>query len=251
MQNEVPPFLFTCNKMDVTMLTKLTAALVMATAALGATAQTGTDINASTPHSAYAQDSRGTVVRTPFGLCVRSGYWSAADSVIGCDGVLAAPVAKMTAPPPAPSTAPAAIAAAPVAPAAPVVTPRRCDATVTVGADDAFAFNKATLTTAAKRRLDADLLPKIAACSKLDLLIVTGHSDRIGSDSANRKLSEKRASAVIAHLRARGVDAPIEMLGAGKTQPVKSCSNTLPRTKLIECLAPNRRVVVEIRGNGK
>lgn len=238
--------------MLTTIFARLAWGLVLGTA-LAAQAQTMSDIQANAKGSAYAQDSRGSVVRTPFGLCVRSGYWSPADSVTGCDGALAAPVAKVTAPPPAPA-APAAVA--PTVPAAPPVAaaparPKRCDAAITLGADEAFAFNKATLSPAARSRIDAELPAKLAACSKAELLIITGHSDRIGSHPANQKLSEKRADAVAAYIKSKGIDTPIDTLGAGKTQSIKACDDKLPRKKLIECLAPNRRVVIEIRGQGK
>lgn len=145
------------------------------------------------------------------------------------------------------------MAAAATAAAAPVTAPapKRCDATITLGADHAFAFNKAVLTPAAKSQLDSELPPKLAACSKVEMLIVTGHADRIGSQKANQKLSQKRAEAVAAYIKSKGVSSPIDTLGAGKTQSVKACNDKLPRKKLIECLAPNRRVVIEVRGAGK
>lgn len=54
-------------------------------AAFSASAQDMTDIKASTPNSAYVQDGRGVIVRDPFGLCWRTGYWTPADAVPGCD----------------------------------------------------------------------------------------------------------------------------------------------------------------------
>jgi OOP family OmpA-OmpF porin len=80
-------------------------------------------------------------------------------------------------------------------------------------------------------------------------LLVTGHADRLGSAQYNPKLSEKRADAVRAYLVSKGVDASkVETLGFGKTLPVKSCPEQKNRKELIECLSPNRRVVVEIQG---
>ena len=79
-------------------------------------------------------------------------------------------------------------------------------------------------------------------------IIVNGHADRLGSPQYNQQLSEKRAEAVRAYLVSKGVDASgIETLGFGKTLPVKSCPDQ-ERKALIECLAPNRRVVVEVQG---
>jgi OOP family OmpA-OmpF porin len=42
-----------------------------------------------------------------------------------------------------------------------------------------------------------------------------------------------------------------EVLGAGKTMPIKSCDDKLPMKQLEACLAPNRRVVIEVKGLAK
>jgi OOP family OmpA-OmpF porin len=226
-----------------TMLDKLIAGLIASAAATGALAQTVTDIQTKPDSSAYFQDNRGTIVRSPFGLCWRAGYWAPTDAVPGCDGELVPPVVKPTAPP---------IVTAPTVPAPAVpIPPKRCDFTVTLPSDQSFAFNKAVLTDAAKKRIDNVVLGGLAGCAKTDTVIVTGHTDRLGSQQYNQKLSEKRAEAIAAYLKGKGVSAPIETLGAGKTQPIKSCSNKLDRKKLIECLVANRRVVIEVRGTAK
>jgi OOP family OmpA-OmpF porin len=119
---------------------------------------------------------------------------------------------------------------------------------VTLGSDQAFAFNKAVLSSAAKKRIDDEVLPKLASCSKIDVILITGHTDRFGTQQYNQKLSEKRADMVAAYLKSKGVAANITTSGAGKSQPVKSCDGKLPRKKLVSCLAPNRRVTIEARG---
>ena len=88
------------------------------------------------------------------------------------------------------------------------------------------------------------------------LVLVTGHTDRIGSQAYNQKLSERRANAVRDYLVSKGVARDkIETLGMGKTQPVPGvvCNQAYPKERkaLIECLAPNRRVEVEVKGEGK
>ncbi|MGH8806278.1 MAG: OmpA family protein [Noviherbaspirillum sp.] len=186
------------------------------------------------------QDSRGVIARSPFGLCWRTGYWTPADAVAGCDGELVPPVAKPTAPAIA---APAAQAAAPA--------PKRCDFAVTLANDQTFSFNKAVLSNAAKKRIDDEVLSKLGNCAKVDIVLVTGHTDRLGSQQYNQKLSEQRASAVVAYLKDKGVTAETDIFGAGKTQSIKACDDKLPRAQLIECLAPNRRVVIEARGLAK
>lgn len=226
---------------------KILALGLSLSAAAGALAQTATDIQASPTKSAYLQDSRGVITRSPFGLCWRAGTWTPADAVAGCDGELVPPVAKPTAPAIASPTAAPPVAAAPTAP----VLPKRCDFSVTLGSDQAFAFNKAVLTDAAKKRLDDEVLARLANCAKIDLIMVTGHADRLGSQQYNQRLSEKRANAVAAYIKSKGAVAEFDTLGAGKTQPLQSCPDTLPRSRLITCLAPNRRVLIEVRGSSR
>lgn len=212
-------------------------------AAASALAQTATDIQANPTHSTYLQDSRGVIARSPFGLCWRAGTWTPADAVAGCDGELTPPIVKPTAPAIVPPVA--------MQPAAAPIAIQRCDFTVTLGSDQAFTFNKAVLSTTAKKRIDDEVLARLGNCAKIDLIMVTGHSDRLGSQQYNQKLSEKRATAVADYLKSKGATAEIETLGAGKTQPVQSCPDTLARTRLIACLAPNRRVTIEVRGTAR
>jgi OmpA-OmpF porin, OOP family len=80
---------------------------------------------------------------------------------------------------------------------------------------------------------------------------VTGHTDRVGSDAANQKLSEARANAVKSYLQGKGLSG-VAAVGAGESQPVTTaCSDKQPKAKLAACLAPDRRVVVDIAGTGK
>ena len=91
-------------------------------------------------------------------------------------------------------------------------------------------------------------MPKLIESKEIRYLHVYGHSDRTGSAESNRRLSEKRAENVRAYLISKGVDADkIEVFGYGQTLPVKSCSDETDRRALIECLAPNRRIVVEVQ----
>ena len=198
----------------------------------------------------YVTDVRNVIVKTPFGLCWRTGYWSPAMAIAECDPDLVpspAPAAAPAAPPPAPRAAPAP---APVA--AKPAPPKRCDAVVRLSADEAFGFNKSALSPAAQTRLDPDVVAKIAQCAKVELILVSGHSDRLGSPQYNQKLSEKRADAVKAYLVKKGISgSQVETLGMGKTLQIKSCADGKDRKALIACLAPNRRVEVEIKGLAK
>lgn len=202
-----------------------------------------TDIKADPNTSAYLQDSRGVIVRGGQGLCWRTGQWSPSDAVAGCDGALVPPVAKPTAPAVVPAPGPVVSAPAPEL--------RRCDFTVTLSNDQAFAFNKTTLNPTAGKIIDEEVLPQLAKCGKVDSILITGHADRLGSQQYNQKLSEKRADAVATYLRSRGVATEIATRGAGSSQPITECKSNLRRTQIIACLAPNRRVVIEVSGIAK
>lgn len=221
------------------MLKKMALGLAIGACATAVCAQT--DIQAAGKTSAYVQDGRGVVARSAFGLCWRSGYWTPSDAIAGCDGELVPPIAK--------PTAPEIVTATPVAvqPTAPVA-PKRCDFTITLANDQTFAFNKAALTGAAKKYIGHEMGSKLSACSKVEIIMITGHTDRLGSQQYNQKLSDKRADAVAAYLKSQGISAQIDTLGVGKTQSIKACDDKLGHKELVDCLAPNRRVVIEVRG---
>ena len=129
------------------------------------------------------------------------------------------------------------------APAAP-----RKPALVNVAWSAEFAYGSADLTPEARARLDSEIVPKLIEAKDIRYLHVHGHSDRVGSVEANRRLSEKRAENVRAYLISKGVDPDkIEVFGYGQTLPVKSCTEGQDRRALIECLTPNRRIVVEVQ----
>jgi OmpA-OmpF porin, OOP family len=83
---------------------------------------------------------------------------------------------------------------------------------------------------------------------KLEVVLVTGYTDRLGSDAYNQKLSEHRANAVRNYLVSKGVErSKIETIGMGKKQPVVQCDQKEMKA-LINCLQPNRRVDVQVKG---
>ena len=160
------------------------------------------------------------------------------------------------APQPAPAPKPAAAPqpqAVPAPPPAPIAKPQpeapKKPAIVNLASTELFEFNKAVLTPAARKALDSEVIAKLGDLREVRYIIVNGHADRLGSTQYNQKLSEKRADAVRAYLVSKGVAADkVETLGFGKTLPVKSCPDQKERKGLIECLSPNRRVVVEVQG---
>jgi len=166
------------------------------------------------------------------------------------------PAPKPAAPAPAPVAQPKPVAPPPPAPApAPVAKPvakpeaPKKPAVINLASVELFEFNKATLTPEARGKLDNEVIAKLKDFGSVRYIIVNGHADRLGSSQYNQKLSEKRAEAVRAYLVSKGVDAgKVEVLGFGKTLPEKSCPDQKDRKGLISCLAPNRRVVVEVQG---
>ena len=118
-------------------------------------------------------------------------------------------------------------------------------------------FAKAEMTADNKAELDKFLgslrkATKAREAVRFGAVVVTGHTDRIGSLQYNMKLSERRAVVVKDYLVSTGVDQKV-IFWEGKAfkQPIpvtKFCDNKMKRKQLIECLAPNRRVTLEIVG---
>jgi OOP family OmpA-OmpF porin len=166
-----------------------------------------------------------------------------------------APKPAPAAPPP-PPPAPPKVQPAPPPPPVVKVEPKpepkpepKKPAVVNLASTELFEFNKAVLTEEARKKLDAEVIAKLRDLGEVRYIIVNGHADRLGSNEYNQRLSEKRADAVRAYLVSKGVDqSKVETLGFGKTLPVKSCPDQKERKGLIECLSPNRRVVVEVQG---
>jgi outer membrane protein OmpA-like peptidoglycan-associated protein len=148
-------------------------------------------------------------------------------------------VGQLGLPDPDPRPAPTSVA---------MSSPQKKPALVNVAWTAEFAYGSAELTPQARARLDGEVVPKLIESKDIRYLHVYGHADRMGSTESNRRLSEKRAESVRAYLVSRGVDPDkIEVFGYGQTLPVKSCADEKDRRALIECLAPNRRIVVEVQ----
>ncbi|WP_243716351.1 OmpA family protein [Actinomadura darangshiensis] len=112
--------------------------------------------------------------------------------------------------------------------------------TVTISADVLFAFDKAALTAAARKRI-SQLAPQFK--SAVGAIEVSGHSDSIGDPSYNQKLSQQRAEAVKAEItRALGGGKQIRAQGFGETKPV--APNQRGGKDNPEGRAQNRRVEI-------
>ena len=169
-------------------------------------------------------------------LCWRDANWTPATAAEGCDGALtkAAEAAAPAAAPAAPAAAPAAPAAAPVA-----ATTQK----VTYAADAFFDFDKSVLKPEGKAKLD-DLSSKVKNIN-LEVIIAVGHTDSVGTDAYNQKLSVRRAEAVKAYLVSKGIDkSRVYTEGKGEKQPVADNKTAAGRAK-------NRRVEIEVVGTQK
>ncbi|KXJ67426.1 hypothetical protein AXY46_06045 [Achromobacter xylosoxidans] len=163
--------------------------------------------------------------RNPFGdvwkngtneLCWRDAFWTPATGIPGCDGV---PVAQQKAKP------------APMA------------AKVVFNADTFFDFDKSTLKPEGRQLLQQ--VAQQASTIDLETIIAVGHTDSIGTEQYNQKLSERRAASVKAYLVSLGIDPNrIYTEGKGELQPIAS-------NKTKEGRAQNRRVEIEIVGSRK
>ena len=166
-------------------------------------------------------------------LCWRDAFWTPATAFPGCDGAIVAPKPVVAAP--APVVAPRAATPPPV-----VAPPATVATKVTYAADAFFDFDKSVLKPEGKAKLD-DLVSKIKGIN-LEVIIAVGHTDAVGSDGYNQKLSVRRSEAVKAYLVTKGIEKNrVYTEGKGEKQPVAD-------NKTAEGRAKNRRVEIEVVG---
>ena len=145
---------------------------------------------------------------------------------------------------PTPEVNPEPVPAAAPAPApAPAPAAAAVSSKVTYAADAFFDFDKSVIKPEGKAKLD-DLVGKVKAIN-LEVIIAVGHTDSVGSDAYNQKLSLRRSQAVKAYLVSKGIDKTrIYTEGKGEKQPVAD-------NKTKEGRAKNRRVEIEVVGSRK
>jgi len=187
--------------------------------------------SAQAPQSGYWTGPNNSIWKNGTGLCWRAGYWTPAMAIAECDPDLMPRPAVIPPPPP-------------VTPAAkPKPKPAPVAEKVTLAADVLFDFDKSILKNEGKNKLD-DLASKVKAIN-LEVVIAIGHTDSIGSDAYNQKLSVRRSESVKAYLVSRGVEPNrIYTEGKGEKQPVASNKTKDGRQK-------NRRVEIEVIGTRK
>lgn len=158
----------------------------------------------------------GQVWKNSTGQCWRDANWTPATAAPECDGAVVAP-------------------AAPKAEA-----PRPLVKKLTYSADTFFDFDKSTIKPAGKQTLD--LVVKNLANLKLEVVVVVGHTDSVGTEAYNMKLGARRAAAVGAYLISKGVPKNLVYTESkGESHPVAD-------NKTKEGRATNRRVVLEVIG---
>ena len=192
--------------------------------------------------SAYAnvgpnvEDASGAAVKDASGACVVSSGRNLPECNPAPKATPAAPSA------PAQPSAPAAPAtpARPAAPATAPAAPASVRQAVVIQADALFDFDKSVLRPDGRKSID-DAVAKLSGVD-LELVIATGHTDNVGSDAYNQRLSERRAAAVKEYLVSKGIPASkITTIGKGESQPVATNKTAEGRQK-------NRRVDIEFKG---
>ncbi|HUY68581.1 MAG TPA: OmpA family protein [Alphaproteobacteria bacterium] len=110
-----------------------------------------------------------------------------------------------------------------------------------------FAFNRADLSPEARQRLKT-LEGKVMAAADIRGVRIVGYADRLGTASYNLVLSKKRAETVRRYMIRRGLAKPsvTRTRWLGKSVSITDCPAAMPRSQLIDCLQPDRRVTVEI-----
>lgn len=195
----------------------------------------------------HAHEQTGWRGATPFIQMAEDAVERGAAEAAQC----AAPVAGTGAP--AVAAAPAPVAPAALPPAAPAAASSAVSSErFVILADTLFRFGKSgpqDILPDGKARLE-ELAGKLKGYTRVQSISITGHTDRLGSDAYNDKLSRDRAATVRAYFEAQGIRAAsLDAQGKGKREPVtQGCASTLPRAALVRCLQPDRRVTIEVAG---
>ena len=175
-----------------------------------------------------AVGNKGDIDMASIGMVYRFGAAPAAAprAAAPAPAMAAAPAVVISAPPPPPPPAPVVLAAV--------------SEKVTLASDALFDFNKAVLKPEGKAKLD-QLVTRQQGMT-LEAIVATGHTDSVGGDAYNQRLSMRRAEAVKAYLVSGGSDANrVFVEGKGEKQPVADNGTTDGR-------AQNRRVQIEVVG---
>lgn len=109
-----------------------------------------------------------------------------------------------------------------------------------------FDFDSDIIKNSEKNKLQ--IIVDVLKHHDITVIKIVGYTDRIGTESYNYKLSQRRAEAVKNYVNSliQLDSSKVEIRGLGKTHQVKSCASIKKRDELIACLEPNRRVEIEV-----
>jgi OOP family OmpA-OmpF porin len=235
----------------------------------------------------YAFDSPSRAIRTGYGQCVRTGWWTPVAGAADCEpdlqrqqAAVKQPAAVAQASPRrtagsapareiiAAKSDPVEVVPLPVreeikpapkeqvvreeiitalAATRPIAEPDYEKLTLSAGA--LFALSSTSIKPLGREKLDE----LVARLKELDFesVRVVGHSDPTGPAAMNERLSKRRAESVKQYLVSHGIDAKrIQTEGKGGAQPLpktRDC-DALPRMDKIICYAPDRRVEIQVVG---
>ncbi|RST52341.1 OmpA family protein [Variovorax sp. DXTD-1] len=146
----------------------------------------------------------------------------------------------------------------PVVTPAPAPTPAPAQPTtrrVNLSADTLFRFDRSGAADMLPQgRAELDALARVLQGPEMQVqsLTITGHTDRLGDEAYNDRLALQRANTVRDYLKAAGVRAPMEVRSMGEREPVtRDCQGLQRSPRLVACLQPDRRVVVDILGQAQ
>ncbi len=136
---------------------------------------------------------------------------------------------------------------------APAPAPQVINKNFTFSSDVLFAFGKASLKGSAAQALDK-ATAEINGYGSVTGVQVNGYTDYIGTAKSNVRLSQRRAETVANYLLSKGIKRDVlSAAGYGETNPVTgdTCKKVKGRKAKIACLAPDRRVEIQVQGTKK
>lgn len=178
-------------------------------------------------------NAEGNAVRTGLGECLKLDNFSEDTQVNSCEGIEESTDSKGVDDESSEDDSEAAAAPAPEpVKKEPIVT------TATLGGEALFDSGSAELNASSEQAM-AELVSELDKFQEITSIQVTGHSDSTGDDAFNQTLSEQRAEAVEAYIKAAYPNVEVTSSGMGESSPVATNSTAEGR-------ALNRRVEVQI-----
>lgn len=109
-----------------------------------------------------------------------------------------------------------------------------------------FDFNSSNIKESEKAKLDK-LISKLEGNKVVKSASIYGYADKIGSSEYNKNLSKKRANAVRDYFKAKGyLKTNVDLKAFGKEKPTTNCDKVKDKSKLISCLADDRKVEIDL-----